>query len=288
MENRNTILNELRDISPALPDLGAKVPYTVPAGYFDSLAAGVLLRINTEARDEQALAHIAKTPVYEVPAGYFDTLADTILNRIRASAAATPADELAHLSPLLSGLGRKSPFSMPEGYFNELSENVVSGVQAIEFVNEELENLSPLMASLKTINVYEAPAGYFEQLSGKLLSKVQKEPAKIVSISFRKRVMQYAAAAVIAGAIAVAGYVGFKGKTTADTGVDPKALAKVSDNEIESFLTDNTIALADAGTIVTNTSINESDAKDLLANVSDDELQSYLEEHGVSNKPVTN
>jgi len=293
MENRINILNEFREISPALPNLGAQAPYTVPAGYFEGLAAQVLLRIKAQDNDDAALTHISKAPVYDVPAGYFDTLADTILNRVRASAAGSPADELALLSPVLSRLDRKSPFSAPEGYFSDLSDNVVSGVQAIEFVNVELENLSPLMAGLKDINVFQAPNGYFEQLPDKVLDRVRKQPARVVSISFRKRVMRYAAAAVLVGIMAIGGYKVFtsgNGKQVdpAEVAVKKAGIDKVPDQDIENFLTDNTIALADAGTIVTNDSISDADAKDLLANVSDDELQSYLEEHGGINKPATN
>ena len=225
-----------------------------------------------------------------MPAGYFEGLADTILNRVRASEAASPADELAFLSPVLSRLEKKSPFSTPENYFSDLSDNVVSGVQAIEFVNEELENLSPLMASLKEINIYETPSGYFEQLPGKILGKVQKHPARVVSISFRKKLVRYAAAAVVTGVIAIGSYMIFKPGKVEHIGSEAVStdIAKLSDQELENFLTDNTIALADAGTVVTNDSIDESDAKDLLANVSDEELQHYLEDHGGNNKPVTN
>ena len=92
MDNRITILNELKEISPALPQLGAQAPYTVPAGYFEGLAAQVLLKINSENVENQSLNHISKAPVYDVPAGYFEGLADTILNRVRASSAASPVD----------------------------------------------------------------------------------------------------------------------------------------------------------------------------------------------------
>lgn len=286
-------MNELKEISPALPDLGAEAPYTVPAGYFDGLAAEILLKINARHDEDAALSHISKAPIYEVPAGYFEGLANTVLNRVRASAADSPADELAFLSPVLSRLDRKSPFKAPEGYFNDLSDNVVSGVQAIEFVNEELENLSPLMASLRKARTFETPPGYFEQLPEAILAKVRKQPAKVISVSFRKRVIRYAAAAVVVGVVAIGSYIGFRpghnpAKPDEAETVVKKDLDKVPDQDIESFLTTNTVALADAGTIVTNDSLNENDAKDLLANVSDDELQSYLEEHGVINKPATN
>ena len=292
MDNRTTILNELKELSPVLANIGREVPYTVPAGYFDSLAGNMLLKINEEKTENGSLPNISKTPVYEVPAGYFDSLAGNILNRVKAAAAASPAEELAFLSPVLSRLEKKSPFSTPEGYFTDLSDNVVSGVQAIKFVNEELENLSPLMVSLKETSIYQVPPRYFEQLPAEILSKVKKQPAKVVSMTFTKRVVRYAAAAAIAGAIAVGGWMYFDGRSGGTSATDPveTGLAAVPDQEMESFLADNTVALADAGTVVANDGISESDTKDLFANVSDDELQRYLEDHGgnVNQKPVTN
>jgi len=93
---------------------------------------------------------------------------------------------------------------------------------------------------------------------------------------------------VIAALIATGAFLFVRHSGTTN---DPEVpgIAKVPDQELESFLTDNTVALADAGTIVTNDSISENDSKDLFANVSDDELQKYLEEHGVNKtNPVTN
>jgi len=295
MDNRTTILNELKEVSPALANIGCEVPYTVPAGYFDALAGNMLLKINEEKTENGALPNISKTPVYEVPAGYFDSLAGNILNRVKAAAATSPAEELAFLSPVLSRLEKKSLFSTPEGYFTDLSDNVVSGVQAIEFVNEELENLSPLMVSLKEMSIYQVPPRYFEQLPAEMLNKVKKQPARVVSMTFTKRVVRYAAAAVVVGIIAIGGYLiinrsGAVNDPNGIPGVGKTEVAKVSDQELESFLADNTVALADAGTVVTNDSISESDTKDLFANVSDDELQRYLEDHGgnPNQKPLTN
>ncbi len=283
-------MNELREISPVVAGIGPRVPYSVPAGYFSGLPANILLKINMGEVASPTLSPISKVPVYEVPAGYFEGLAATVLNRIKASSAASPGEELAFISPLLNQLDKKSPFTMPAGYFNELSDNVVSGVQAIEFVNEELENLSPLMTSLKEKKVYGVPARYFEKLPAEILRKVQAAPARVVSISFRKRVVRYAAAAVVAGALAVGGYFYFAPAKTNGGGVGTVDLpiAQVPDQDLENFLTDNTVALADAGTIVTNDTISESDTKDLFANVSDEELQKYLEEHGGVSNPVTN
>ncbi|RYG31265.1 MAG: hypothetical protein EOO01_35620, partial [Chitinophagaceae bacterium] len=107
---------------------------------------------------------------YTAPGGYFDSLAEVILKKAKEQSGQSASEELESISPLLSGISKKSPFSVPDNYFTELPANVMSGAQAVELVNEELENLSPLMASLKSTNVYSVPKGYFESLPGSILN----------------------------------------------------------------------------------------------------------------------
>lgn len=83
MNRRKEILEELTDAAPNLAGIENQHPYSVPAGYFDSLSELILLRIKTEH-------------------------------------AGSAADELEIVSPLLSGLSKKMPFSTPEGYFDSL------------------------------------------------------------------------------------------------------------------------------------------------------------------------
>ncbi len=66
------------------------------------------------------LANSGREQVYTLPAGYFDTLAETILKRIRAGKMENAADEIANLSPLLKSLKGVNPYSVPAGYFENL------------------------------------------------------------------------------------------------------------------------------------------------------------------------
>ena len=371
MKNRVNILNELREISPVVAQIGDQNPYTVPAGYFEGLAGQVLQSIKADEGNtpvlpptinpyqvpqgyfnnlanellkrvkaeeltspllQQAKNNPYQVPAdyfeglagqilqrvkadditispaltnknpYDVPQGYFDSLPATILNRIKAEQTDNASEELEMLSPLLSRIGKTTPFSMPAGYFDELSENAVAGAQAIEFVNGELENLSPLMTSLRNKQVYEVPTGYFEQLPGRVLdaAKVQ-QPAKVISISFARRVMRYAAAAVVAGIIGVAGwmYLGnhnssVKHDSPTVAGFIPeqkKQLDSVSDDVLEKYLENQTAVPVETAPAATNTTANAeidtNDMKDMLADVSDEDLQQYLEKYGSSvNKDV--
>src|SRR5947209_6251000 len=63
------------------------------------------------------------TMPYEVPEGYFDGLAAAILTRIESSNRSVK-DELESISPLLSGISKKMPYEIPENYFNKISEEI--------------------------------------------------------------------------------------------------------------------------------------------------------------------
>ncbi|OQP66793.1 hypothetical protein A3860_00005, partial [Niastella vici] len=234
---------------------------------------------------------------YEVPQGYFDNLPAAILKRVKATAADNASEELEILSPVLSQLGKKMPFSTPAGYFSELSENAVAGAQAIDFVNGALENLSPVMNSLKEIQVYEVPAGYFEQLPGQVLQAAKaQQPAKVVSMSFTRRVIRYAAAAVVAGLVVTAGWLYF-GHTGVKPGGDEKTvvaaadLDSISDDMLEKYLENQTAAPAETAIAAATPAVEELGAnnmKDMLADVTDADLQQYLEKYSSEKNIQTN
>ena len=63
-------------------------------------------------------------PPYKVPEGYFDSLPSLILLKIKAESASSVQEELEIISPLLSGITRKMPFSTPDGYFESLAPEI--------------------------------------------------------------------------------------------------------------------------------------------------------------------
>lgn len=292
----NNILQRVKgeevSISPALQQANNN-PYEVPQGYFEGLANNILQRVKEEEVSLTPALQQANNNPYQVPQGYFDSLPQTILNRIKATATDNANEELEILSPLLSQLGKKMPFSTPAGYFNEVSEQAVAGAQAIDFVNVELENLSPLMQGLKRIMVYEVPAGYFNQLPGQVMKAIKGEqPAKVVTMSFTRRVLRYAAAAVVAGLIVTAGwfYLGNNGKIKpGDLADNFWQLESISDESLQKYLENLTPTPAE--TAVASTSVEELDAndmKDMLADVTDEDLQVYLEKYSTLKNIQTN
>jgi hypothetical protein len=327
-------LNELREISPVVAGIGHLVPYSVPAGYFEGLAGRLLQLVKADEASKPVLPktnnpyqvpqgyfeglantilqrikaddNVTLSPAlqqannnpYEVPQGYFDNLPAAILNRVKATAADNASEELEILSPVLSQIGKKMPFSTPAGYFEELGENAVEGAQAIDFVNGALENLSPLMNSLKSVQVYEVPAGYFEQLPGQVLQAAKaQQPAKVVSMSFTRRVIRYAAAAVVAGLIITAGwfYIGSNGgkKTGSNNNIvvaSQVELDSLSDEMLVKYLENQTAAPAETAIAATPAvdDLNANDMKDMLADVSDEDLQQYIEKYSTVKDIQTN
>ena len=87
MIRRKEILDELKDAAPSLEGIDFQHPYRVPAGYFESLAERILLRI-------------------------------------RLDNASSAQAEMEIISPLLSGLSKQMPFSTPEGYFDTLVPSI--------------------------------------------------------------------------------------------------------------------------------------------------------------------
>lgn len=280
---------------PFLPQ--ATNPYKVPGGYFEELPNQVLQRIKAEAETTSVLPKTSNP--YQAPAAYFEQLPEQIMSRIKAEEAGDAHEELEMLSPLLSRIGKNTPFSMPAGYFEELSDNAVAGAQAIDFVNGELENLSPLMNSLRHQQVYEVPADYFEQFPAQVLAAAKAQrPTRVVSMTFRRRVLQFAAAAVVAGFIGIAGWMFLgnnhgKAITPAnDNNPNPEIasvqLDSVSDDVLQNYLENQNANTPVETTVAANNEIEAKDMKEMLADVSDDDLQQYIEKYNTSKDIETN
>lgn len=118
MENRNDILNELKEISPLLAGMQKTNVYTVPAGYFEALANNTILLVKDE---ESNFLTTIKKQTGDVPHGYFDTLADNILAKVKAQ-------ENEEHYPVLDKISKQNIYTVPNGYFQTLSEVVVAKV----------------------------------------------------------------------------------------------------------------------------------------------------------------
>ncbi len=233
-----------------------------------------------------ALANISTGNIYTVPAGYFDGLAATMLNRIKAMNAANAVEELNYLSPSLNTISKQNIYSVPAGYFENLAENLMRSIRegndqlhkesVGQTAKEEIESLSPLLSGLKKEMPYNVPQGYFETIS----EKPVREGTKVVSITHRKW-FRYAAAAVVTGVIALSGFLLFGNKKDAAE----RILAKVEKdvNKMDDVEKDNLVDFLDAGmngkeTVKVNTGSRSQEIKDLLQDVSEEELKDFQQQ----------
>jgi len=127
VKNKDNISEELKELAPAVANIGRNNPYTVPMGYFASFAGEIMNHIKT-GEIEPAL----KT--YNVPAGYFDGLAVSILQKIRLQDAKDKTSEvyreLSEIAPLLNTISKANLFQVADGYFEKLETVVIPGEKA--------------------------------------------------------------------------------------------------------------------------------------------------------------
>lgn len=240
MINRNTILNELKELGSSLGNHGPQNTYTVPKGYFEGLPT-------------------------------------QILNRIRALEATDAKDELEYLSPVLSNAPKEMPYSVPAGFFQNLSDAILQRISKQadhQTVEEEIETLSPLLSSLKNKNPYSVPAGYF----GNLETGIDKEQIKVISITGR-RWYRLAVAAVIIGVVAIGGLLFIKSDQV-DPNKNPEKWIsnnvnkKVSEEKIDEFVKlaeDEALNATDE-----NDETKQAEIKELMKDVPEKEIQDFL------------
>jgi hypothetical protein len=225
------------------------------------------------------LVNVSTENIYSVPAGYFDALAATMLNRIKALNAANAVEELNYLSPSLGNISKQNIYSVPAGYFESLAENAMRSIREgndHQTAKEEIESLSPFLSSLKKENPYSVPQGYFENIEVPV-----KPAAKVISITHRKW-FKYAAAAMVIGIITMAGLLLFNNgdkKQAKSIAKFEKKLDKeiktMSDDDLQDF-----IQYTDAGLNGEEKVLNENtdEVKELLKDIPESELKEFLEE----------
>jgi hypothetical protein len=311
MTPKDNILKELSELNSSL-SLNQQNVYTVAAGYFDGLAAQVLNRIKAfEASGAvEELGHLSpmlgnmtKRVPYLVPQGYFEELAAKALQSVTESNIDQNAkEELASISPLLSGLKKDmsartgysdGPFSVPQGYFEELAAKALQSVTESNIdqnAKEELASISPLLSGLKKDmsartghwdGPFSVPQGYFESLSENINKEETKPVVKVISLTSRKW-FRYAAAAVVAGVIVMAGFLFIGGDTKEPGG---KALAKFTRDvkKMNDVQKDDLIDFINAGmsgdeTVQVDNDKKSDEVKNLLIGISEEELKDFKEQ----------
>lgn len=250
METNTDILNELTAISPVVAALYKGNVFTVPYGYFDTIAPTVIACINTSARNFIPAANEQQA---NVPDGYFNNLAGAILAKIKASE--TAADEMKVLSPLLYKLQPKNVYQVPPGYFENVHHEIIDNLANID-AKQELQVLSPLLFTLQSKNIFKIPAGYFDNFPNTILNTMQPQPAKVVAMPRRVPFLKYAVAAMLTGALALGVYK-YANQTTTST---PNPVA------LEAF-------------VESGRSMNDKQFNEALQNLSEADIAKYLEKN---------
>lgn len=236
MNSRNTILEELKSLESTLPAELQGSAYAVPAGYFED----------------------------------FPTL---MLLRIRAEMAASPAEEINSISPLLAGISRKMPFAVPGNYFGDNQDQLVTVMAG----DEESLVLSFISKEMP----YEVPLGYFASLPDKVLERIPQKATKVVPL-MRRKWMKMAVAATMAGIMALAGITYFN-RDSGNTAVAPvaagdavvKEIEKASTEELDAFLKTTDVTIA--SNTVAKKEAPKKEVKTLFEDVSDKELEAFLD-----------
>jgi hypothetical protein len=122
MNSDQTILLEIKDISPAVANLPKTNPYSVPLDYFENNISTIISLIKGKDLTHQNVTvnfnlSIEKNEtVFDLPKDYFETFGIQLMNKIHTIQ--TVDDELKEMAPGLISLRTKNPFTIPKGYFN--------------------------------------------------------------------------------------------------------------------------------------------------------------------------
>lgn len=224
--------------------------------------------ISQELKEIQSNLAPGLVPGYQAPESYFESFPDLMLARVKALEARDALGEIEALSPLLSSISRKTPYSVPGGYFQELSSRLPN--------DETPEDISSWLAELKDKPTYKVPALYFEKLPEKILRKANVQKARVISITSHSW-FRYAAAAVVIAAVAIFGII-YQDQNSVDPETRSlawveKSMKKVSTDEINRFVE---LASQESNDLARND--GSDDISYLLKDVSDKEIQDFLNE----------
>ena len=85
MENKNDILEELKQLSPLLAEREKLNLFSVPEYYFNAVEEGVMEKIAAQSVNRElensSLSKMEKQDAFDVPYGYFERLPEQILNK---------------------------------------------------------------------------------------------------------------------------------------------------------------------------------------------------------------
>ena len=130
--HNNEILNELKEIAPALAKLPRNNAFSVPPMYFSHLPDKVIQAAISEEMTmpdpelSKALEQFKGSCTMTVPEGYFAKSRESVLSRIRT---AEVTEEIAVLVPQLAAHKKSNPFTVPANYFATLPQKIIAAAK---------------------------------------------------------------------------------------------------------------------------------------------------------------
>jgi len=117
MDTKETILGELREISPTVALISKEQVLTIPDRYFDTLPDSIMDKILTIGFDN------AKYSPLTIPNNYFNDLSSTILTKIKFQQSEC-FSELEEVAPLLNTINKQAIYTVPIDYFQNLNVGI--------------------------------------------------------------------------------------------------------------------------------------------------------------------
>jgi hypothetical protein len=282
MKSRETILRELREISPMLAEMEPVNVFSVPDGYFESLTDNISAKLTSLQPSFGAIKQMPQS----VPANYFEDLSNRIITRIRSGSEETEMN-----------IGRQMPNDVPAGYFEELSGNILSRIKkATELsASDEIASLSPALSGISRQMPNDVPAGYFEKFAIDTQKKAAISSAKTISLFSFQSWARYAAAAVMIGVVSLTAIrfmqndVTLQNNTSNDSAEISEALSKVSDLDLQQYATNESKELISAPNVSGEleldlaTGINENKLQEILQQLPDEAINDYA----IKNSTIT-
>ena len=181
-------------------------------------------------------------------------------------------DELQQIGPILADAGKLHPFSVPVGYFEKLPASIISRIALGQTEVEEELSETPLLRSIPKTQVYSTPQGYFDQ-AVKIRGLSEHMPAKVTGLTKYRRLIQYAAAAVLGGLLVTGAFMFTDSKDYIRTNgtVEPQ---QISSPAAGAATVDDGVSEKEP-----NATVQKLPFAKKVELLSDDELQNYLEEN---------
>ena len=116
METRETILQEINELSPLIARISRDNVFPLSPGYFEAFPDALLSQIREMDREAAGLVQTASP--FTVPEDYFTTFAARVMDRIKQRQSVEA--ELNEIAPILNTISKQPVYKVPEGYSESL------------------------------------------------------------------------------------------------------------------------------------------------------------------------